>query len=509
MFRILWIITAAVLSGAAAFFLTPIFFSEIIPLFAENQTLRDWQMVLMDISITKAIGFSLAALLFTMIGAFILAIIDHRMVSAAWQAVVLPRRGGPQIKALLVALDGDGVFQQSAQAYNNSFREFASPDEDDTLIRRSFSDAYMYFSPRHLSRSAIQPVYFKAVAIALLISGVVLFLREWLTPSAPELLSGFQHGLVALTITTVVALLMLLVINWLLTWRRSAYDQFCRLLNRQFRMERLDFLEGAMDEMRQSLVALEKQSSVSSKANSEQVDKVISTALESFISELNKIQSKELSGVEQRLKAVTEAAQTLDRTYSDNLKQTSKTIATTLKDLKSSQNQSYSELVKSQEKAANALKTSIEKNYKTIESVISNASKSLEKASQAQAEVAIKGLNPTISELEKISSGMNEVMRRMADSLENLAKQQAAITKSFNSEDTAAKVIENAANDMIAASKASRETVERFIALAERMRAITTTLRSAKGANGKTTVNKETARRLSAALRDLKDHVED
>ncbi|MGD8326242.1 MAG: hypothetical protein PVF65_04950 [Sphingomonadales bacterium] len=509
MFRILWITTAALLSGAVAFFLTPILFSAIIPFFAENGALRDWQMIATDISIVKSMTLAIAALFFTAFGAMTLAIIDHRTVSVARHAITVPKRGGPQIKAMLVTLNGDGAFYDSAQAYSNSFREFPALEEDDATIKRSFSDAYMYFSPRHLSRTALQPVYFKAFAIALLISGVVLFLREWLSPSAAELLSGFQHGLIALTITTVTALVMLLVINGLLTWRRNAYDQLCRLLNRQFRMERLDFIEGAMNEMRQSLVVLEEQSKTTSKENSENVDKVISTALKSFIDDLNKVQSKELAGVEQRLKAVAEAAQSLDRSYTDSLKQTSKTIADTLKDLKSTQSQSYSGLVKSQEKAANALKASIEKNYKTIESVISNASKSLEKASQAQAEVAIKGLNPTISELEKISSGMNEVMRRMADSLESLAKQQANITKSFNSEDTAAKVIENAANDMIAASKASRETVERFIALAERMRAITTTLRTAKSTNGKSEVNKETARRLSAALRDLKEHVED
>jgi|GEM_PF-2607098 len=508
MFRLFWIVFAAAFAAAAAFFLTPVLLKFLIPLLASNAAQRDWMMIIEETSMARATMAALAVFLFTFSGAGLFAFLDFRRLSNCQGAIAYPRRGGPQIKTLLANIEGDDAFFDSATAYSASFKDVADTDEENKAKTRTTADATGYFASSQLSRDTIKPAFFQFTILILFISGIVLFLNEWASPSAPSLMTAIMHGTIAFSITTATALFCLSSLNALLGWRRSAYDRFCRVLNRQFQVDRYDLMETSINDIKTTITGIGKQAEALQSEKTAQVDKVISTALESFLDELRKIQSKELSGVEQRLKAVAEAAQALDRAYTDNLKQTSKTIATTLKDLKTTQTQSYSSLVKSQEKAANALKSSIEKNQKVVETAISSASKSLEKAAIAQAEVAIKGLNPTISELEKISGGMNAVLERMATGLEYLSIQQAEISQSFSSEGTAAKVIENAATDMIAASKASRETVERFIALAERMRTITTTLKNVKGSNGKTSESRETAKKLSAALKDLSAHVE-
>lgn len=508
MFRLLWIVFAAVASAAAAYFLTTIILNALLPLLTSAATQRDWLMAIEDTPLYLSTMASFFVFLFTCLGAGFTAIFDQRKLHNLHEEISQPQRGGPHIKSLVNGIDEDGVFYQAATAYTSSFKDISSPQDPDKTHTKTTASAEDYFSASQLARNSVRPLIYRFTAFLLLICGVTLFLNGWASPNAAPM-PGLIQAVIALAIAILTSVFSWGLISVLLNWRLASLDRFCHMLNRQFQLNRFDLLDSSLEDIKAAIKDLSKETKNLQSEKSAQIDKVISTALTSFLDELRKVQNKELAGVEQRLKAVAEAAQALDRSYTDSLKQSSKTVASTLKDLKTTQSQSYTSLVKSQEKAANALKTAIEKNQKVVETAISSASKSLEKAALAQAEVAIKGLNPTIAELEKISGGMNKVLERMASGLETLNAQQVEISQSFHSEGSAAKVIETAATDMIAASKASRETVERFIALAERMRSITTTLKGVKGSNGKTPANRETAKKLSEALKDLSSHVEE
>ena len=202
--------------------------------------------------------------------------------------------------------------------------------------------------------------------------------------------------------------------------------------------------------MGQSLRAMEDSFNSAENTRNENIQTLLQKVLEAFIADLNKTQGAHFSSLNSILKETVKTAQSLSDTYQDQLKQLSKGLNTAFKALKESENT----FAKNNDKAVKALQEALEKHHKA------------------------------------------------------LGDQQQQLIDSLQREEQSSEAIGRAAEDMLAASTASRETVERFITLAERLREVSRGIQSPTMDEDRLAADKATTKRLSAALRDLKRTVD-
>lgn len=131
------------------------------------------------------------------------------------------------------------------------------------------------------------------------------------------------------------------------------------------------------------------------------------------------------------------------------------------------------------------------------------AVKALEEAAKGSNAAALKHIADHGRNLARALDHAVKEMRDIRPLLMQSAEQGKAIRQHLESDGSTARQLQKSAKDMAAAAQASRETVERFITLAEKLREAAQAL-TGPGGELQTPADPEAARRLSEALRELR-----
>ncbi|GAB4139552.1 MAG: hypothetical protein Tsb0016_06220 [Sphingomonadales bacterium] len=131
------------------------------------------------------------------------------------------------------------------------------------------------------------------------------------------------------------------------------------------------------------------------------------------------------------------------------------------------------------------------------------AAQRIEAAAKGSDAAALQQLADQARALNKTMDGMGKSLRDLRPLLEAGAENSSVIRQHLTSDASTAQHLQKAAKDMGAAAQASRDTVERFITLAEKLREAARALTGPSGEVA-TPADPEAARRLSEALRELR-----
>ncbi len=131
------------------------------------------------------------------------------------------------------------------------------------------------------------------------------------------------------------------------------------------------------------------------------------------------------------------------------------------------------------------------------------AAKRIEDAAKGSDAAALHQLADQARTLNKTMDGLGKSLRDLRPLLEAGAENGNVIRQHLTSDASVAQHLQKAAKDMGAAAQASRDTVERFITLAEKLREAARALTGPSGEVA-TPADPEAARRLSEALRELR-----
>ena len=106
-------------------------------------------------------------------------------------------------------------------------------------------------------------------------------------------------------------------------------------------------------------------------------------------------------------------------------------------------------------------------------------------------------------------AGLQNMMTLAMPILNQIIDNQESLLTSLESDAAASKSIGRASSEMSAAAQASRETVERFITLAERMREVSNELQAAVNGGGQEMPSRAdtsmASKRLSEAFQELRN----
>lgn len=208
-------------------------------------------------------------------------------------------------------------------------------------------------------------------------------------------------------------------------------------------------IEGAISE---PLKALTETAARLSEDQSAQIQQVLRATLKAFVSEIEKHVGGEIKESRALLKAVADQATKLEKSYADA-------------------NRALAKQAKAQ---ASDLSGALDKALKSISA--------LDKSTQATIRnglsTAAKDLSATADKLKTLSATADKLVSSVKPALDDVGANQKALLDALKSQDSSSKVIGSAASDLKAASKASKDSVEAFVGLAEKMRQATNSLKN-------------------------------
>lgn len=216
-----------------------------------------------------------------------------------------------------------------------------------------------------------------------------------------------------------------------------------------------------------------------SEDQSAQVQQALRSTLKAFIAEIDKHLGGEIRESRALVKAVTDQATKLEKSYAEANKALAKQAKIQATDLSSAV-----------EKAVKSLSDLEKSNQAAIKDGLASAAKDL-----AQTADRLKNLSETT---DKLIASLEPVMKDMT-------AQQKALLAALKSEDNASRVIGSAATDLKAAAKAGRESVEAFVDLAEKMRAATEMLKNGASGPAAARGDGESGVRVGKSLRQLRE----
>ena len=224
------------------------------------------------------------------------------------------------------------------------------------------------------------------------------------------------------------------------------------------------------------LKALTDAASRLSEDQSAQIQQVLRATLKAFVVEIEKHVGSEIKESQALVKAAADQAARLEKSFADANKA----------------------LVKQAKAQANDFSRALDKAVKSISD--------LDKANQTTVKTglatAARDLATTADKLKTLSTSADKLVASVKPALDDVGANQKALLEALKSQDDSSKVIGSAATDLKAASKASKELIEAFVGLAEKLRQATTALKN----GGSTSATRpETTIEIGKGLRQLRE----
>ncbi len=252
------------------------------------------------------------------------------------------------------------------------------------------------------------------------------------------------------------------------------------------------------------------------------VKKLLDSVLVDFTKELEKHFGGQVKEVEALLKASAKTAGNVEKSFRDAVQALAKQsqahgqaladqIASSLKQVKTDESERYAALAQDLRDFTQALRDQVETHSQRFEELLENQ---LSKTEELASSVLNKGaadIARTAASFEALQGSLESMITLITPIMRQVIENQESLLSAVEAESSASKVIGRASSELSAAAQASRETVERFIALAERLREIGATMNVRSGTAGarserssRLTVPARTEK-LTQAVRELKN----
>ncbi len=349
----------------------------------------------------------------------------------------------------------------------------------------------------------------------------------------PALASSAQAGILILSMAAVSAVLMGLLYRVILVLRYQQHDRVCRAIDLQFlgpmetdylrdlaranksssvsleqavRQGLLDMTERLENQSKQLTETFQRDTAAASERlaasvqqalseplgrlaeiagqqsqdQSERTEAVLSTTLSAFVAELEKSFGNQLKEVNVLLQSSTAMAANLESTFAK--------AAQTLTDMSNQQSQAMVEEIrkgvaeaeKAETEARKALTTDMERfahsmsdevkgHSQAFQSLLNTMLDRIEYLTESAVATSAADLARTAESFGHLREMVESLVLSLTPVVNQVVDTQNRLISALEDDQAGSKVIARSASDMSAAARASRETVERFIVLAEKL----------------------------------------
>lgn len=459
-----------------------------------------------DIALTMATGGIMA----TALGILLLALLDgyatHNAVSNLGARLAESPKTRKKISRgeLLEILAGSGPLERAAETYELSLTlasTAATPPANAGIIGSRASAANV-FTTMILVDRALYLWFFRGLAFATAGAGFALALIIVASGNP-------SFAALALAADTVCAVTILVLAGFVSTLRRHQVERLQACLEGLFPSDPWGGQISAISAT--TAEGLQETAETIRKARSEIVKAINSAARSTGSSvegSLEKWRADLTDTIEKSLKAPMAAL------AGDQSKSVRKLVDNTLKSIRTGLQEPMKKQVTDLEKSVKSASHIIAQTQKAFDKANADLAKNLTQHEKALSKdfagyaeslkVATDGQTKAAGTLDQLSASIAASLDGMKPLLDRIAAGQENLMSTIEDEATAAQVIGASSKDLNAAAKASRESIEQFVSLAENLKAVSVALQNA----GTASVSKADGDRpaeLSQAIRDLKE----
>lgn len=252
----------------------------------------------------------------------------------------------------------------------------------------------------------------------------------------------------------------------------------------------------------------------------DRVRKLLDAVLATFVAELEKSFGGQTREIQNLLKSTVATVEKADKTFGQVLKglgtHSKEQLATlagqfekALQILREGEAEQFNQLSADLASYTENLRDQVDSHSHRFEILLEETLKESSEIAKTVLTQSASDIARTAESFDALHAGLQNMMTLAMPILSQVIDNQESLLTSLESDASASKSIGRASSEMSAAAQASRETVERFITLAERMREVSNTLRAAVS-GGRLEVpgrpgTPKGSRRLSQAVQELRN----
>lgn len=284
--------------------------------------------------------------------------------------------------------------------------------------------------------------------------------------------------------------------------------------------------EAIKDALSRPMSKIAEVSRRQAKDQSAQVEKLLKATLPAFIGELEQHfgnQIKDINAVLQSSAAMatnleatfTEIAEKLTRQAAEQVDSLSDAFRGSLEAISEREAEGRKELASDLRRLSQTLGEEVDSHSRQFEALLNNLLNRVEYLTETAVATSAADLAQTAESFTNLRTVVESLVVSVAPILNQIVDTQERLIKALEDEGAAGKIIARSAGDMSAAARASRETVERFIVLAERLSETRSALSADAGGRHRNAAapaaagTQPAADGLGQAIRDLRQAAED
>ncbi len=223
---------------------------------------------------------------------------------------------------------------------------------------------------------------------------------------------------------------------------------------------------------------------------SDRVKKLLDAVLATFVAELEKSFGGQTREIQKLLKSSVTTVEKAEKTFGQVIKDLGThskeqlaalagQIEKTLQDLREGEAEQFNQLSAELASYTENLRDQVDSHSHRFETLLEEMLKESSEIAKTVLTQSASDIARTAESFDTLHAGLQNMMTLAMPILNQVIGNQESLLMSLESDASASKSIGRASSEMSAAAQASRETVERFITLAERMREVSNALRAA------------------------------
>jgi hypothetical protein len=406
-------------------------------------------------------------------------------------------------------LEDHAALEGPAATYIDALQEIpAAPGsgKNSKSLIASPRPAYHYFGPHKTIHARVYRWLFDPLPVLLMAVGTGLVMLKATSAlgqrSGPSLSEMMEPQIVGLLLLTTSALLIYVIKRIVLGIRYQQTVSFCDYLDGLFPMigeiEHLNRLETITRDNSKSIVSAVN-------GMSKEVGRTLDAKLKDW-QKVNEKSQKDLqdalvSGLEAALKdPVSTLAKASEKTGKDIAAQSKETLESVLNAFLDGLHQNFG-------KQAKDLKSTLEETEKAAKEMNKAYKESLElhhKSVEDSLQAYAGSFGQTAASFESLQAAVDNLLTLTTPLLRQMISHQEGLLSALEQESASSKVIGRAASELSQAAQASRDTVEQFVTLAERLRE-TSKVIGGNGAAFRGSADKELVKQLRALKSDFSE----
>ncbi|MFZ5609459.1 MAG: hypothetical protein ACOY99_07605 [Pseudomonadota bacterium] len=262
MLRWIWVIVSLALAGLTAALLAPLAMALAAQALAAGPERGAWFAELVSGTGLLAMETALFFIAAVVFGPLPLAVADSlrlRNISRQFEALQARHKElahSPDL--LLKAVADNAAYRAAAQAYAATFQALpAGEDAKENGATFTPCPAERFFAAPKLQQKSLMPGLYWALALGVLLTGLALFLKNWLFPVPSPLLGALQKGTLAFSLCAASAVFGVFIVEALASARQGQALRFAARLDAVYQKTPMPLMLGLLCDIAASVRALD------------------------------------------------------------------------------------------------------------------------------------------------------------------------------------------------------------------------------------------------------------